>query len=125
MKRAFTMIELIFIIVIIGILAVIAIPKLSATKDDAKVAVELNNISNCIYDIGGSYTATLKETNDTKACRDITCAQIDLGDLTDGKINVTLKDSTNGPKYCDYVKPRAIKKGLNGEISFGGVKIYP
>ena len=35
MKKAFTMIELIFVIVIIGILASIAIPKLAATRDDA------------------------------------------------------------------------------------------
>ena len=39
MKKAFTMIELIFVIVIIGILASIAIPKLVATRDDAKVSV--------------------------------------------------------------------------------------
>ena len=37
MKKAFTMIELIFVIVIIGILAAIAIPKLSATRDDAVI----------------------------------------------------------------------------------------
>lgn len=35
MKKAFTMIELIFVIVVIGVLAAIAIPKLSATRDDA------------------------------------------------------------------------------------------
>jgi len=38
MKRAFTMIELVFVIVVIGILASIAIPKFSATRDDAIIA---------------------------------------------------------------------------------------
>ena len=37
-KKAFTMIELIFVIVILGILAAIAIPKLAATRNDAKIA---------------------------------------------------------------------------------------
>jgi len=34
-QKAFTMIELVFVIVVIGILAAIAIPKLAATRDDA------------------------------------------------------------------------------------------
>ena len=38
MKKAFTMIELIFVIVIIGILATIAIPRFAATRDDAKIS---------------------------------------------------------------------------------------
>ena len=36
-RKAFTMIELVFVIVIIGILSAIAIPKFSATRDDAVV----------------------------------------------------------------------------------------
>ncbi len=38
MKRAFTMIELVFVIVVIGILAAIAVPKFAVTRDDAIVA---------------------------------------------------------------------------------------
>ena len=39
MKRtAFTMIELVFVVVVIGILSAIAIPKLAATRDDAQMA---------------------------------------------------------------------------------------
>jgi len=36
MKKAFTMVELIFVIVIIGILAAIAVPKLAGTATEAK-----------------------------------------------------------------------------------------
>ncbi|HGZ70003.1 MAG TPA: type II secretion system protein [Nitratifractor sp.] len=35
MRRAFTMIELVFVIAVIGILAAIAVPKFTATRDDA------------------------------------------------------------------------------------------
>ena len=37
-RLAFTMIELVFIIVIIGILASVAIPRLAATRDDAEIS---------------------------------------------------------------------------------------
>ena len=37
-RRAFTMIELIFVIVVLGILAAIAVPKLAATRTDAEIA---------------------------------------------------------------------------------------
>jgi general secretion pathway protein G len=36
-KKAFTMIELVFVIVIIGVLASVAIPRLAATRDDAVI----------------------------------------------------------------------------------------
>lgn len=43
--KAFTMIELVFVIVVIGILAVIAIPKLSVTRDDAIITKAINTVS--------------------------------------------------------------------------------
>ena len=58
MKRAgFTMIELIFVIVILGILAAVAIPKLSATRDDAKIAKGATELATVVSDLANYYTA--------------------------------------------------------------------
>lgn len=57
MKQAFTMIELIFTIVIIGILSVVAIPKLSATRDDAIVSRNVANARNILGDFQAFYAA--------------------------------------------------------------------
>ncbi|MDY0194746.1 MAG: type II secretion system protein [Sulfurovaceae bacterium] len=38
MRKAFTMLELVFVIVVIAILAGIAIPRFAATRDDAKIS---------------------------------------------------------------------------------------
>ena len=51
MKKAFTMIELIFIIVIIGLLASVALPKLMATRDDAEVSQRMHGITSATNEI--------------------------------------------------------------------------
>lgn len=57
MKKAFTMIELILVIVIVGILASVAIPKLSATRDDAKIFSIVTNIRTVVSDMSVYYTS--------------------------------------------------------------------
>jgi len=56
-RKAFTMIELIFVIVIIGILASIAIPRLATTRDDAIISKTVSNLKILLYDAFSFYTS--------------------------------------------------------------------
>ena len=94
MRKGFTMIELIFVIVILGVLASVAIPRLAATRDDAEVAKAATNLTTAVSDITAYYTAKGKfESN----------AQSDFTKITnaltkDGKLNV------KGSTTCVEVK---------------------
>ena len=81
MKKGFTMIELIFVIVILGILASVAIPRLAATRTDAEIAATVANLRTILSD-AASYYAVKGEFGTVK-WKDIT--------------NVTLQLSRNNP----------------------------
>ena len=69
MKKGFTMIELIFVIVILGILASVAIPRLAATREDAEISAAVANLRTLISDINSYYTVkgTLDAGTDGKS----------------------------------------------------------
>ena len=63
MKNAFTMIELIFVIVVIGILASIAMPKLWVTRTDAIIAKGRAEVSTIRSSIATARQKNLMEGN--------------------------------------------------------------
>ena len=76
MKKGFTMIELIFVIVILGILASVAIPRLAGTRTDAEIAATVANLRTLLNDVASYYT--VKGTFDGAKWKDITNAPLQI-----------------------------------------------
>ena len=107
--KGFTMIELIFVIVILGVLGAIAIPKLAATRDDAEVVRTAQSITTSLTDLMTYYTARGEYDNSTTGFSNMTsvtnpitakrsvCAKYEVN----SKEQVTLTKSSDG--LCEQV----------------------
>ncbi|WP_250325662.1 prepilin-type N-terminal cleavage/methylation domain-containing protein [Campylobacter sp. 2018MI13] len=126
MKKAFTMIELIFVIVILGILAAVAIPKLNATRDDAELAKANTNLTTLMSDIYSYYTSkgdipasgfNLQSltgvelwNNPTTPAQSINAAFMGVKDKKDC-LYVEIKKNTNKENYIALRRNKDIKSG--------------
>ena len=120
MKKAFTMIELIFVIVILGILSSVAISKMSVTRDDAQIAKGRSQISairnaitlmrntNMLQGKGASYPPFLDDEHDNHDNK-----------LFDGNTTIgTLLD------YPIYDKVTVAGEDINGNWEKDGSNTY-
>ena len=138
MKKGFTMIELIFVIVILGILASVAIPRLAGTREDAEISAAVANLRTLVSDANVYYvtkgtltgatwsgitSVALKKTNGdamdatTGAVGTTATANLKVGDANDC-IGFHIVDKTdNVPAHIKFTK----KTGTGGTGTAEGV----
>jgi type II secretory pathway pseudopilin PulG len=108
-RTALTIVELIFVIVILGVLAAIAIPKLSATRDDAKESKLCKNLAICVTDLASRYTAHRSVSLGDSP----TCQRSELNGLITLSGNEAVVVS-GAPDLCRH---------LNRTFTFGGSRV--
>ncbi len=118
-RVAFTMIELIFVIVILGILATVAIPKLTATRDDAKTVVIAQNITIGVSEIV-SYAVSKGVTDTNLAAMSNSIANLESGgnavlNTSNGEAVIAMGSILD----CVTVKVNVGTNDENLTISFG------
>jgi len=118
MSRAgFTMIELVFVIIILGILAAAAMPRLTATKGDAEIATELSNIGAQVTSATAEFIATgeINATQYTTPC--ITSWRFTPPSNTQvGMLVATFASGKVDGVDCDKVKNAASVKHLDSIV---------
>ncbi len=109
MKKAFTMIELVFVVVIIGILAVVALPRFSATKYDAQAVKIATALAVCINDVGSYYIMNGTFSNKVTTYKTCKVAQ-KCFILTSSNKTGTLTVKKNGSLSRECVKAQIIAR---------------
>ena len=116
-KSAFTMIELIFVIVILGVLAAVAIPKLAATRGDAEVSAKAHMVTTGATEIASFAMASGYTNTDftTMSNSFVTLQKSADVVLTDNRAEVKVGDASK----CVIVKIEAVGQDDILSIEFG------
>ncbi|WP_086236971.1 MULTISPECIES: type II secretion system protein [Campylobacter] len=140
MRSAFTMIELVFVIVVLGILASIAAPKFIATKDDASAMVSATLLKDTIVQLTAYYTINgklpsgeLKSQSNLdklaptyKKSYDKNEAWIRCLNITLASDTISVDDASNSsePLCKTLVKIPAVKDWIDNNITLSGGGIF-
>lgn len=119
MRKGFTMIELIFVIVILGILAAVAIPRLAATRDDAEISKTATNIQTLVSDLGSYYTSQGKFATKTTSSGTTTTTtnNIDMVAMT----NVANPVKAKADNCFEVIGPSATSGALEVSVGTAGL----
>ena len=112
LKKAFTLVEVVFVIVIIGIIALVAIPRLQTTRNDTKVATSLHEIALLISEMSSYYTTkgyydalNLKDITNVKLFKTSSCQDIVNNVSSLSMYYYCTYNNTNNLEACISVLP--------------------
>ena len=128
MKKGFTMIELIFVIVILGILASVAVPRLAGTRTDAEIATTVANLRILLSDLNSYYVVKGEFPQGSNGVKWSEITNVYLEQAVNGNgylmvggercIEVSVSNRTGVlPAYITFIKyPKNKDKGVCKEV---------
>lgn len=140
MRNAFTMIELVFVIVVLGILASIAVPRLVATKDDASAVTSATLLKDTIVQLTAYYTINgklpageLKSQSNLEQLTPTYKKSLDKNEAWIKCLNITLTSDSieindaniqDEPLCATLVKIPAVKEWIDNDITLSSSGIF-